>query len=240
VTVDYERHVAALRHEGAALSAAARRGVDAAVPSCPEWVVADVVDHVVRIYERVARLVRQHSDAALPDSTEPRPAADALPGWLDEAHAELLDALATEDPESRCWNWSGNDLTVRWWARRMAHETAVHRWDAQLAHGAEERIEAELAADGVAELLDVFLPSGLSGRPVDGLAGTFAVTVTDTGDAWHGRLWPDRADVAPGPAPEPPDAELRGSANDLLLAMWGRDVRIEATGDERITRLLLE
>ena len=240
MTVDAERHLAALRREGAALSAAARDDLAAPVPSCPEWAVTDLVGHVGRIYERVAKVVRRHADAEIPVSDAPLPAGDALLDWFDGTHAELVDALATEDPDTPCWNWSGNDLRARFWVRRMAHETAVHRWDAQLAHGTPDPVEPELAADGVAEMLEVFLPRALRRRPVDGLAGTFAVIATDTGDAWHGRLWPDRAETARGAAPTPPDAALRGTAPDLLLAFWGRDVPVETSGDERITRLLTE
>ena len=39
----------------------------------------------------------------------------------------------------------------------MAHETAVHRWDAQCAAGTLAPIEAELAIDGVGEVLEVFM-----------------------------------------------------------------------------------
>ena len=46
----YDEYVDAIRTEGAALAAAARdAGVDAAVPSCPEWRVADLVGHVGRL-----------------------------------------------------------------------------------------------------------------------------------------------------------------------------------------------
>ena len=40
----------------------------------------------------------------------------------------------------------------------MAHETAVHRFDAERAAGRDYRVEAELASDGVDEYLDFVLP----------------------------------------------------------------------------------
>jgi uncharacterized protein (TIGR03083 family) len=236
--VDFERHLAALRHESAALAAAARRGLGARVPSCPDWDVAALVLHNARAFRWATEIVRRHADAEVPSEELPDPPGDDVVAAFEEASAELVDVLANEAPDTRVWTWSEGDFSVRFWARRMANEVAVHRWDAQLAHGVPEPVEPELAADGVDELLVVFQSAGLARRPVDGLAGTFEVLATDTGDAWHGELWPDRSDVAPGRAAGPADATLRGTVSDLLLAMWGRDVPVEASGDERVVGVL--
>ena len=69
----------------------------------------------------------------------------------------LFDGL---DPEAPAWNLAPQPKKAGFWPRRMAHETAVHRWDAQLAIAAGEPIEAKLAADGVSEVLDTWLPAG--------------------------------------------------------------------------------
>jgi uncharacterized protein (TIGR03083 family) len=244
--MDYERHLLSLRHESAALAAAGRRGTTAAVPSCPGWDVAEVLRHMGVSFRRVARVVRTHSDVEIPDEAVEQPPADGLVEWFEEGVAELADVLSTEEPDSPAWNWSGTDQRAAFWARRMANEVAVHRWDAELAHDAARPIETELAVDGVDELLVAFLASGLAERPKEGLRGTFEVEATDTGDRWTGELWPDRAEVHHNATPlDPPDPAappgvLRGSASDLLLALWGRDVRITVEGDERVTGLLLE
>ncbi len=53
----------------------------------------------------------------------------------------LADALAAAGPDVRAWSWT--DRSHRgFWARRQANETAMHRWDAQLAAGATEPIDA--------------------------------------------------------------------------------------------------
>ncbi|MDQ1713442.1 MAG: hypothetical protein QOE45_2892 [Frankiaceae bacterium] len=236
--MDTERHLAALRHESAALAEAARRGLDARVPSCPDWDVAALVRHNARAFRWATEIVRRHADAEVSMEDLPDPPGDDVVAAFEEATAELVDVLANEAPDTRVWTWSEGDFSVRFWARRMANEVAVHRWDAQLAHGEPEPIEPELAADGVDELLTVFLSAGLGRRPVDGLAGTFEVLATDTGDAWHGELWPDRAEAGAGRAVDPPDATLRGTVSDLLLAMWGRDVPVERGGDPRIIGVL--
>lgn len=236
--MDYARHLAALRHEGAALAGAAREALRDEVPTCPGWTVERLVQHVGHGFRTVTRIVRDHADAEVSFDGLDAP-DEGVVTWFEESLDDLVDALANEDPGTPVWNWSGRDLRVAFWARRMAHEVAVHRWDAQRATGREQPVEAELAADGVDELLDVFLPESLGEHPVDGLAATFSVIATDTGDAWYGRLRPDSSDVVRGIPASLPDATLRGTASDLLLAVWGRPVAVEASGDERVTGLLL-
>lgn len=238
--MDVERHLLALRHEGAALSAAARDGdLGNAVPSCPEWDVAALLAHTAHGYRWVTKIVRTHADAEVEPQDVPPATTDDAVAAFDEALAELVETLVTEAPDAPAWNWSGHDLTVAFWARRMAHETAVHRWDAQLAHGGPQPIEPDLAADGVDEMLTVFLGDYLAGHPQDGLGGTFRAEATDTGDVWAGTLRPDHAEVSGGDA-GPADATVRGTASDLVLAFWGRGTPIETTGDPRITGLLTQ
>jgi uncharacterized protein (TIGR03083 family) len=234
-----ERHLAALRHEGAALAAAARRGLTAPVPSCPGWDVAALVAHTALGYRWVTRIVTTHADAEVSrDDLPPARATDPVEAY-EESLAELVETLAGETPDTACWNWSRGNQTVAFWCRRMAQETAVHRWDAENAHGAATPTEPELAVDGVDESLTVFLPDYLYEEPRDGLSGTFRVEATDTGDGWLGTLWPDRCEVrrASGDA----DAVLRGPASALHLTLWGRAVGgVAVSGDPRVTGLLTE
>ncbi|HWL37928.1 MAG TPA: maleylpyruvate isomerase family mycothiol-dependent enzyme [Frankiaceae bacterium] len=233
-----ERHLAILRHEAGALAEAARRGLDAKVPSCPDWDVRSLVDHVAHAYRWVTRIVSTHADAEVTDDEVPPGTADDPIAAYEEALAELVETIAGEDPDAFCWNWSEQDLRVAFWARRMANETAVHRWDAQLAHGTPQPIDGEIAADGVAEMLEMILPRHLVRLPQEGLRGTFRVEATDIGTVWGGRLHPDHVERVSDPRKA--DATIKGTASDLVLAFWGREVPIEATGDERITGLLLE
>lgn len=238
--MSYERHLHALARESAALAAAARSGLAATVPSCPEWSVQDLVAHVGHGFRVVAGIVRDHADAEV--SWEPLSApAEGVVEWFEESSAELVEALTNESPDTPVWNWSERDGTVAFWARRMAHEVAVHRWDAEWAASsgsAASPVEPEQAADGVDEMLTVYYPVGLAEEPVDGLAGTFSVVSSDTPDAWYGRLRPDSIDVVRGVPASRPDATLEGPASDLLLALWGRPVAVTARGDARIVTLL--
>lgn len=236
--MDYERHLAALRIEGTALADAARDALGADVPTCPGWTVTALLQHVGRGFGWVTRIVRDHADAEVSRDELSVPDEDVLE-WYEGTLAELVDALATEDPDTPVWNWSGNDLRVAFWSRRMALEVAVHRWDAQRATGTERAFDTDLAVDGVDELLDVFLPDALAEQPVDGLQGSFQVTATDTGDVWSGTLLPDSSEVTRHAFPGTPAATVEGTASDLFLALWGRPVPVRVTGDATITGLLL-
>ena len=75
--------------------------------------------------------------------------------------------------------------TAAFWFRRQAHETAVHRWDAQRAAtpSSVDPIDATLAADGVDEWLEVFVPRFLArtGVPDDLVGATLHLHCTDEG-----------------------------------------------------------
>lgn len=119
----------------------------------------------------------------------------------------------------------------------MAHETAVHRVDAERAAGEASPIDATLAADGIDELLSVLLSAR---GDYDGPAGFFGIGETDTGRAWAVRLDPPRAElVAPSRVPKraQPIEQLVGGAGEILLILWGRD---ERRGAGELTRALVE
>ena len=103
------------------------------------------------------------------------------------------------------------------WPRRMALETAVHRWDAQAAHGRADDVAPDVAADGVDEVLAVHRPADWDDEPVTA-DGVVAVRLTDTGQEHVVRVAPSGISVVDAA----PDAVLAGRASDVLLALWGR------------------
>src|SRR5262249_34298234 len=141
---------------------------------------------------------------------------------------DLADALERADPDDACWSWT-DDRTVRFWARRQAHELAIHRWDAQRAAGNPEPIEHEQAVDSIQELFDIrdFRPDGVP----PGHGETLHLHCTDGEGEWLARFEPDRAIVTHEHAKA--DAAARGTASDLLLLMWGRIPveQVEVFGD---------
>jgi uncharacterized protein (TIGR03083 family) len=79
-------------------------------------------------------------------------------GWLATGAEPLAAALRSAGPDAAVWAW-GADQSSGWWARRMLHETMMHRADAELAVGATPEFDAAAAADAIDEFL-VNLPMG--------------------------------------------------------------------------------
>jgi uncharacterized protein (TIGR03083 family) len=230
----HDEYVAAIRREGDAFTTAAETaGLDAPVPSCPEWTVADLVSHVGRIHRYVTSIVQQRP--APPEvhwsATEPPPLAERL-DWFRDGYPALADALGAADPSEAVWTWT-DDHTIGFWSRRQAHELAVHRWDAQAAAGTTAPIKRELAVDGIQESLDIVPARGLGAKFV-GNGETIHLHCTDGEGEWLLRLTPDGLVVTNEHAKG--DVAARGTASDLLLMMWGRlpSDAVEVFGDASV------
>jgi uncharacterized protein (TIGR03083 family) len=217
--VDQLEYCEAIRREGAALAAAARdAGVDARVPSCPEWTIADLLGHVGRIHRWVTAIVEQRPGATEHHWSESEPpAVEERIEWFAGGVDPLADALAAADPETEVWTWT-DDRTVGFWARRQANETAVHRWDAELAAGHPEPIAGDLAVDGIDERLAI-LPSWRGVDQLRSLRGTIHLHCTDADGEWLLRF-DDGIEVTHEHAKG--DVAVRGPASDLLLVLYGR------------------
>lgn len=211
-----------LRSDGAALASAGRQAPSAPVPACPEWDMTGLVGHVGGVHHWVGGILRTRT-AARPAARAKPPEPDdpaAVLAWYDAGLAELVEQFEAADPDVPVWNWfDQSPAPARFWYRRMAHETAVHRWDAQSAVGDPSAIDAALAVDGIDEFL-MFVASQLTRSPVARLAGTLHLHATDTSGEWSLKLAPDcleyRHEHSKG------DAALRGSASDLLLWLLNR------------------
>jgi len=236
----------ALRTEGSAFqSAVTAAGAQAPVPSCPDWAAADLVRHLGMTY----RWVRSHAGrgvTAPPDRTSAQindevaaefPAWPEAIGWWTAEFERLVEMLEALDPELPAWNWAPQAKKAGFWHRRMAHETAVHRWDAQFAAGQVEPVETKLAADGISEVLDTWLPGGRRRGPTD-RRGVVHLVATDVSQEWYVRL--RGAGLALLDTDTLLDSDdhhtrtlARGTASDLLLSLYGRvpfDV-LEVAGD---------
>lgn len=231
-TPSYSELTAFVRSEGEQILAAGRLGLDVPVRTCGRWKMRNLLLHVGRVYRRAATLLgeRVTSEVAYPS---PPPRGTEPVDYLDDALGELVEALKSCDPDTPVWNWSQDPDVAAFWARRMAHESAVHRYDAQRAHGLAQPVDADLAHDGLDELVDVLLPRILTRDEPALPAATYAFTATDEG-TWSVRLGPEgvqRLDVA-----KDPDVTARGTASALLLATYGR-VRwtsLEVDGDANL------
>ncbi len=237
---DVPGYIGALRREGELLAAAAdRAGMGAGVPSCPDWAVRDLLKHTGYVHRWAAEFITRGltrpeggtSEAAI---LSQGPGDDRLPGWFREGHAALVQALGTAAPELNCWAFLGAPSPLAFWARRQAHETAIHRADADqaaapagaatAAGGAPgPAFEPAFAADGVDELIMGFLARNINRGGWPGLDGSLAIHAADgpAGAAdWLVAGGPGGRAVSRGSGPA--DCDVTGPAADLYLALWNR------------------
>ena len=231
-TPSYSELVAAIRREGEGILASGRQDLDLPVPTCGDWRMRDLLAHVAKVYRRAATAVGDHATSEVAWTPPP----DDLPDpaeYLAEALEDLVHTLADNDAASPAWNWSGQDQTAQFWARRMTHESAVHRYDAQRAHGLAQPIDADLACDGMDELVDLLLPR-IVGRDSPKLpSGTYHFVSTDGSD-WVVKTGEDGVERLP--APRNVDVTITGPASAVLLAAYGRVkwASLETTGEESL------
>ncbi|MBC8363943.1 MAG: maleylpyruvate isomerase family mycothiol-dependent enzyme [Actinobacteria bacterium] len=222
-----DAYLAHLAADGRSLITAVEAAPGSQVAACPEWTNTGLAEHLATVWNFAMAQV-ESGDASGPQRPSPDP---------DESMSDLLDrtvaTLGGADHDAPAWNWVG-DLRAGWWCRRMAHETSVHRWDAQEAAETTEPIDADLATDGITELIEVGLVSRMrSGGSIEYPDGSLHLHRTDGEGEWllsnvEGELVAT-FEHAKG------DAAARGTASDLLLCLWGRGRgSLETFGDEAL------
>jgi uncharacterized protein (TIGR03083 family) len=218
--VEYADYFPVITTQARMLADAARAAdLATAVPSCPEWDVAKLVRHTGTAHRWSSGVVRTREPLS-PKSIDLEIPEDrrGLPDWLEASAAGLVATLADTDPDAECWTWT-DDHHVRFWSRRMAHETAVHRWDGEGVAGAPEPFDGVLAVDGIDEHLEN-LPSILGPDGTVGTGETLHLHCTDIEGEWLLRLGPDGLEVRREHAKG--DVALKGSASNLFLVVLGR------------------
>ena len=234
--MEIAEHIARLRIDGELLaSAASRTDLDTPIPTTPGWRMRDLVRHMgdvhrwaaAHVAERRTEPIRKVAEVAgaLPDDGE-------LLDWFRDGHSRLVRTLETADPDTRCWTFLPAPSAVAFWARRQAHETGIHRADAESPGGNITPFPAGFAADGIEELLFGFL-----GRPSDQPGPepprSLHLHATDTDGEWRVGIGPQGVEASRGHAHA--DCAVRGPASDLHLLLWNRrttdglDVRGDAS-----------
>ncbi|MDP1876833.1 MAG: maleylpyruvate isomerase family mycothiol-dependent enzyme [Actinomycetota bacterium] len=208
------------------LDAAATGDPEAAVPGCPGWTITDLVAHVGSIHRWASQVVLTGNPAELPVVPDD---VDVLLPWARDGAAHLVEVLASADPHKPTWTFGPKPRVAAFWSRRQAHETTMHLWDAEDARGHEYRWDPRLAADGVDEVATVFYPRQVRLGRTQPLPGPVHLDVIDAPGV---AITLGEVDAAPG-ADAAPSATLRGTAEELLLALWGRRSldALEISGD---------
>jgi uncharacterized protein (TIGR03083 family) len=245
--VEFATYLERIEQQASALRAAAvAAGPAAAVPTCPEWTVQRLVRHVARVHNWVARAIETPPDAEEPSGDRPpEDWAEAL-GWWDTSLATMLSGLRAKGPDGPVWVFPRvRPPTATFWARRQAHETAIHRLDAEHAvvgSGDASAVpslvfDPELAADGIDELLTLMVPRRLR-RERPEVEGTVLFHAADAGRAWFVQL--KRGEIPEvGPAGDlEADASVVGTADAVYRAAWHRPSTAIITGDRDLVEAL--
>jgi uncharacterized protein (TIGR03083 family) len=208
------------------------------VPSCPDWTVADLTRHVAEVYLHKVEMMRH---GAHPEGWPPAAFLEEEPiGLLTRGYGELRAEFDARRPEDVSKTWYEPDQTVGFWVRRMAQETVIHRIDAELGAAAPiAPVPADLAVDGIDELLKVFVAYAFSQWPEDftdalqnSPGRTFLIrTDATTGTpsvSWLVSTAPDHLTVEGGPTEKTddnvmPDVTISGTPTAILRWAWNRE-----------------
>ncbi|MCL1693958.1 MAG: maleylpyruvate isomerase family mycothiol-dependent enzyme [Actinomycetia bacterium] len=242
--MEIAEHIRAVGREANLLAVAARQGgLNADVPTCPGWEMRELLRHLSMIHLWAAGHVSQLHDGSWgddlaeltefwPDLAAFWPDDEKLIDWYLETNANLVHELESAPLNVESWTFLPAPSPLAMWARRQAHETAIHRFDAQNAAGIPSGFDPVFAADGIDELI-----AGMAPRrkefPIES-AKAMLVHATDTNDRWHITLAPDGITTVRDDGPA--DGTLTGDASDLYLVLWNRreDSRITITGDSEL------
>ncbi|NGN67124.1 maleylpyruvate isomerase family mycothiol-dependent enzyme [Streptomyces sp. A7024] len=228
----------------------------ARVPTTPDWDLGELAVHVGGAHRWAAVLVSTRAQRDIPDDEvpgfygpEPRQHRE-LEYWLAEGAELLANALREAGPDAPVWTWA-QERTAGFWARRMTHETVVHRADAAGAAGPGFEVAPDVAADTLDEWLEIL---DLAQRNPDdedlaalrdrALAGrTLHLHATDApGAEWLIEL--GEAGFSWERAHRKADVALRGPIADVLRVFYRRlpadSGRVEVLGDAKLLQTWLE
>lgn len=223
--------------------------LDAPVPGCPGWSLVDLARHTGGVH-RWATAALTTPPGGDPGGEPTGPGGDeAVRRWFADGAEALAGALRSTAADAPCWTFATPEApaTTAFWARRQVLETALHRWDAEVAVAAAGLraapdpgtwLEDDVAAAGLAEVADVLLPRQVR------LGRTPAPTTSVALE--HGA---GRATLLgfPGGAGGPADAVVVGPSPVLLLLLWRRTTlaqevdagRLAVRGDRRAAEHVL-
>ncbi len=228
-------------------------GLAAPVPTCPDWTLRELAIHVGRAHRWAAEIVGTRSAEVIPMRSVPDgkfPAEPAERGpWLRAGATRLIENVQAAG-DDLVWTFAG-PRPAGCWARRMAHETAVHRADAEIAAGRAPVLAPDLAADAIDEWLG-FMSAAMTGDAAnprrDALPAGRSMHIHATDDAlagsgeWTLRNEPSGITLELGHGQG--DVAIRGPAARLLLVLVRRlpanDPAVEVIGDAAVLVRWLE
>ena len=211
-------------------------GVDrsAAIPWLDRWKVGTVARHVAATHHVVAEIIRGRPDTdfgLFAELKQPEKDAPEFVAWFQSGTAGLLEQLSAVSANDECWSWYPLGRRVGWWARRMALEAVVHRWDTDAALGRDFSISPDVASDGVDEYLDVFVAAtrATSHSPA---GPTIGFECSDRDAHWSVDLSVP-GERAVSREQSQGSVQICGTAQQLMLFVWGRipATAVQVSGD---------
>ena len=202
---------------------------DRPVGACPGWDVARLALHLGVIHRWARSCVVNAEQPSSTEQFEPDLSdGDESAGartfdwatWIREGAADLARALRDIDPLATTWHPFPVERVAAVWPRRQAHETAIHRWDAETAIGQRSGLDPELASDGIDEYLEVVVPRLVRRENITLPTQSLHIHCTDVAGEWL--VWTDADGYHLVREHAKGDAALRGPAEAILLRLWGR------------------
>jgi uncharacterized protein (TIGR03083 family) len=217
------------------IEAADRAGWDTPVPGT-DWDVRTLVKHIGGVHRWAADVVDTRSrtdDTPAGRAVGSGPDDDELVEWFQNGHAALVATLRSAPEDLDCFTFLPADSPRHFWARRQAHETAIHRADAQAAAGVVTPFDTPFAQDGIAELL-----LGFAQRRSNAIerAATIGLDAAD-GPSWLLTFGGERIKAVRTEDVGPADVTERGLSSDLYLWLWNRPCDAVVDGAEDVAAL---
>lgn len=190
-------HLAYLTDEVAAMASSLRAAdLSAAVPACPGWTRQDLANHLTAVHRWVLGALDNEGAPPYDESVV------SSPDDYAKVSTALVKRLTELPADAPCWTFHPQDRTAGFWRRRQLQEVSIHRWDVE-----EHDIDPVVAADGIGEVVDFFLPRMLK-RGTAVPEGT--VVLEADGTSWVVR------------ETDGPRAVVSADAATLNLLLWGR------------------
>jgi len=229
--MEQNEYLDAVERESTAFIAAVDGALDYAIPTCGHWTMRDLAGHLGKVWAIATANVAAATDAPTPPGEAGHlPEDDAeVVDWLNERRSAMLNTFRATGPDEDAWSFAPDNHTAGFWQRRMAHETAIHRWDAENGLGEAGALDPELSRDGINEYFAVGLRYSSAKPNRVYPSETLHLHRTDGDGEWMLRGEEDQVEVTEEHAKG--DAAVRGSAEALLLWIWGRsDDGVEVLG----------
>jgi uncharacterized protein (TIGR03083 family) len=228
---------------------AAAAGPDAAVPTTPEWTVADLVEHVGQTQHWVAEIIERRitDPGRLPTEMAVLPTDPSRwPAWLEESAQRVANACSDDALDAPVFNAAGDERTgARFWMSSVLNESVVHGADAARAANHPVEIDADVAAALITNHFRMLtsptweMLRSESAQALRGTGQTLQWLATDTtagAGAWFVERRHDGATWQP--ATRPADVQVTGPARSLLLTLTRRlplteavDVTVDGNSD---------